>query len=266
MNPDNFYKEYGIRVMIASSSLQMPFFHLHDGYEVYLLLCGDRTYFIEDDLIRLRDGEIALIPPFTLHKTGGKQGHRILLELSNTFLKRYFTDEAIKQLTTCFKLPHRITTKEQFDKLTSIFSEMIKLEERYEIDGMFVLVAELFKVLSACSIASEKQTQSEHLVANITEYVNEKYAEIKGVEQTAEKFYINKCYLCRVFKKVTGVPFVTYLNNVRLGHASDLLISSNKDISEIALLCGFNSTAYFCNVFKDEFGITPRAYRVANHR
>lgn len=265
MVSENYYKQHGIRITITNSNIQMPFFHLHDGFEVYLLLRGDRTYFIEDDLIRLHDGELALIPPFTLHKTGGKQGHRILLDLNNSFLKRYFTDEAIEVLTTCFKTPHRVTTKEQLDKITAIFSDMIKMEERQEIDGMFILLAELFKVINSCSVASEKLTQSEQLVSQITDFINDNYAEIKGVEQAADHFYINKCYLCRVFKKVTGLSFITYLNNVRLGHAAELLISSNKEISEVAILCGFNSTAYFCNVFKDEFGITPREYRVANH-
>jgi AraC-like DNA-binding protein len=113
--------------------------------------------------------------------------------------------------------------------------------------------------------ATEKQTQSEQLVSAITEFVNQKYAEIKGVEDTAEHFYINKCYLCRIFKKITGLSFISYLNSIKLGHAAEILVSTNKEISEVALLCGFNSTAYFCNVFKDEFGITPRAYRVANN-
>ena len=48
MNPDKYRERYGISVMIANSNIQMPFFHKHDGYEIYMLLRGDRTYFIND--------------------------------------------------------------------------------------------------------------------------------------------------------------------------------------------------------------------------
>ncbi len=266
MNPDKYKELYGVSVMIANSNIQMPFFHKHDGYEIYMLLRGDRTYFINDETIRLQDGEIALIKPETLHKTGGKMGHRILCDISNSFLQKYFTNETIKRITKCFNNPHRAPTKEQHDQLVNLFSEMFKMQDHDEEEFLFALVLEVLNIIKDCPVSAERLSANEKLVSRITDYINKNFAEIKGVEETAEKFYINKCYLCRVFKKITGIPFVSYLNNVRLAHAASLLVSTRKDISDIAMLCGFNSTAYFCNVFKTEFGLTPRAYRVANFR
>ena len=143
---------------------------------------------------------------------------------------------------------------------------MFKMQDHDEEEFLFALVLEVLNIIKDCPVSAERLSANEKLVSRITDYINKNFAEIKGVEETAEKFYINKCYLCRVFKKITGIPFVSYLNNVRLAHAASLLVSTRKDISDIAMLCGFNSTAYFCNVFKTEFGLTPRAYRVANFR
>lgn len=128
------------------------------------------------------------------------------------------------------------------------------------------MVANILKIINDSPVAEKTTSPSKKLVSEITDFVNEHFDEIKGVEDTAEKFYVNKCYLCRIFKKVTGIPFVTYLNNVRLNRAAELLVSSRTDISEIATACGFNSSSYFCNIFKAEFGISPRAYRIGNKK
>ncbi len=266
MNSDQFYEKYGIFVEFLTFNGTMPAMHEHPTYEMYFLIHGDRTYFVEDSVFRLQNGEVALIPPHVLHKTGGKSGNRILLAFRRNYLEKYFTSQAIETLVCGFKYHHRTPKKEDAEKIINICNEIRKLQEKDTDDGLFILVAELLKILNNSPTAEIAPSPSKKLIADITDYVNLNYSEIKGVEDTAEKFYINKCYLCRIFKKVTGIPFVTYLNSVRLGHAADLLLSSTKEVSEIATLCGFNSNSYFCNMFKIEFGMTPRAYRMGNKK
>ena len=98
-------------------------------------------------------------------------------------------------------------------------------------------------------------------MANIIDYIKDHFNEINGIEDVAEKFYISKFYLCRTFKKLLGVSFISYLTQVKLKHAVKLLTSTNLDISEIAFECGFNSTSYFCNIFKKHFSVSPLAYK-----
>jgi AraC-like DNA-binding protein len=92
-------------------------------------------------------------------------------------------------------------------------------------------------------------------------YINANFASITGISQIAEQFYISKFHLCRVFREAMKVTVVEYLNRVRIQNACRYLRSSEKDVAEVAMLCGFHDAAYFSNVFKRVMGITPSAYR-----
>lgn len=69
-------------------------------------------------------------------------------------------------------------------------------------------------------------------------------------------------YYCRLFKKLNGVRPVAYLNQLRIGHACDLLVAHpEKSVEEIGLLCGFQSCPYFITTFKQFVGEAPGSYR-----
>ena len=92
-------------------------------------------------------------------------------------------------------------------------------------------------------------------------YINANFAGITNIEQIARQFYISKFHLCRVFKAAMKMTVVEYLNRVRIQNACRYLRHSDKDMGDIALLCGFHDAAYFSNVFKRVLGISPREYR-----
>jgi AraC-like DNA-binding protein len=63
------------------------------------------------------------------------------------------------------------------------------------------------------------------------------------------------------FKKCTNKSFTQFVVDLRLGHASKLLINSNLTVSEIAFISGFNNIANFNRLFKKNKFITPKQYR-----
>jgi len=65
----------------------------------------------------------------------------------------------------------------------------------------------------------------------------------------------------RFFKLRTGMTFIDCVTEVRLGHASRMLISTTKTIAEIAYSCGFNNISNFNRVFRRKKGCTPRELR-----
>jgi ABC-type multidrug transport system ATPase subunit len=81
------------------------------------------------------------------------------------------------------------------------------------------------------------------------------------VEALAEACSISKFHFCRVFKEVTGLTAVQYLNKYRIDVAEIMLKSGTDGISTVAWKCGFNSAAYFIKQFKAHTGITPKQYR-----
>ena len=69
----------------------------------------------------------------------------------------------------------------------------------------------------------------------------------------------NECMLC--FGKTVGISPIQYLNNYRLEKAEEMIRFTDKKISEISELCGFQDKSYFTKAFREKFGKTPLCIR-----
>lgn len=79
---------------------------------------------------------------------------------------------------------------------------------------------------------------------------------------------VNICvpHFCHLFKKEVGETFVSYLTNIRMKKAKELLCCSSKRIAQIAYEVGYNDYHYFTSLFKKQNGITPCEFRRLNGR
>ncbi len=96
-------------------------------------------------------------------------------------------------------------------------------------------------------------------------YANEHYAEKVYLDAVCELLHIDKYYLCKIFKRSTGLTFFQYLGRVRLQNAEKLLVTTDRSITQIALECGFSTVQYFHSSFVKAKGSTPMLYRKIYH-
>jgi transcriptional regulator GlxA family with amidase domain len=87
-----------------------------------------------------------------------------------------------------------------------------------------------------------------------------------SLRKVAKAVNISANHLSEKFKQVTGVNFVDYVARDRFEKARDLLLNSNRRVSEIAFATGFQSLSQFNRVFKNLSGKSPTAYRAAHLR
>ena len=95
-------------------------------------------------------------------------------------------------------------------------------------------------------------------------FVDQHYMQRLTLDLVASQVYLHKTYICQLFTKHLGMSFVTYLENIRINKAKELLYSTNMSIREIAVSVGYSSASYFSKVFKKRIGITPLQYRNSN--
>jgi transcriptional regulator GlxA family with amidase domain len=81
------------------------------------------------------------------------------------------------------------------------------------------------------------------------------------LEQMADRCGIRRTYLNTVFQKMTGSTPMEYLASLRIVKAKTLLRDTKGKVIDIALECGFGSSQYFSNTFKQVCGMTPSEYR-----
>ena len=100
------------------------------------------------------------------------------------------------------------------------------------------------------------------VIDQIRDYMEENYAQSSlSLSKVAEKYYLNSSYLSRTFRKKTGVPFVEYLNKIRIKHACDYLKSGNWKVYEIAEKVGIPNPDYFGRCFRKYMGISVNDYK-----
>ncbi|MGN1369515.1 MAG: response regulator [Aristaeellaceae bacterium] len=94
-------------------------------------------------------------------------------------------------------------------------------------------------------------------------YIDGHCGEDLSLSEMAAKFYLSRYQISRLFKQVVGVNYQDYVLGVRMKEAARRLKYTDERLYEIARAVGFDEPSYFSNVFKKTYGLSPRAYRLA---
>ena len=108
------------------------------------------------------------------------------------------------------------------------------------------------------SSAGGKGRQS---LLHIREYIRDHLSEKITLDMLSERFYMNKYYLTRLFRREYGMTINDYLLQIRISHAKELLRFSQLSVEEVGESCGITPLYYFSRIFKQVEGISPRDYR-----
>ena len=92
-------------------------------------------------------------------------------------------------------------------------------------------------------------------------YIQDNYSKKISLASVADHVGLSSGYLCRIFKDETGVSINSYINNLRMTRAGELLADKNSYIKEVAISVGFEDQLYFSRLFKRYYGVTPSEYR-----
>lgn len=95
----------------------------------------------------------------------------------------------------------------------------------------------------------------------VKEYLDAHFTERITLDSLADRFYINKFYLTRVFKEQFGQSITNYLLQLRITQAKRMLRFTDHSIEAVAAECGLQDANYFSRLFKKIEGITPGEYR-----
>jgi AraC-like DNA-binding protein len=119
-----------------------------------------------------------------------------------------------------------------------------------------ILITALQRILKGNAVRHKNAAISE-----ICDYVDAHYAEHITLTQICRDRYFSLPYVSRKFKQVMGVSFEQYLQQVRMHHASNLLVDTQLSIDMIAQSVGYSDTNSFRNVFRKTTDQTPNKFR-----
>lgn len=250
----------------------MEFDHYHDTYEIYYLLAGERSYYINHMIYTLRKGDLIFINKNEIHRTtskGSARHERILINFEEDYLYSLLSNFDLSfPFLTERSLLLRPVAHEQGAIEALLFSMLKEQNEprTQQVPYLQTLLIQLFiemnriQEISREPIAPES-SEKQLKVYEIIDYLHAHFAEKLTLEQLSETFYISCTYLCRLFKQTTGFTIIEYLNYIRIKESQRLLRNTNHKVTAIAEYTGFDSIAHFGRVFKQIVKCSPLQYR-----
>lgn len=263
------YEEIFVEHLENRKKHNVPVQQYHDGYELYLLIDGERSLFFNDVCYTLKRGDLAVIRPFELHyaESGNSPFYeRYVLNFNPDQLSVILSESDEKLLFHDFgsRLVH--LDGEQFNAVLSSFrliDSLISVKNPLSQKAVAGAVLSLIMYISRIK-QSDLPVRAAGLSGDLisaVNYINTHYAETITLDMISDAAHISKYHFCRIFKKATGTTFLEYLTNVRLSHAHRLLMQTDLSTDKIAKKTGFGSAAYLSRVFKKVHGVPPGTLR-----
>jgi len=246
--------------------------HVHEHhYEIYFLLSGERNYFIQDRVLAAQKGDLVIINKKELHHTAdrGEPGHeRLLINFEDEFIRLPEWEDGVKLLP----FPSgsgvlKLSREDQAVVKNLMFKMMEELKAEPVGYSMFVraLLTELLLLICRWGDRNAHDPDSQKplhgKVSKIAEYIMNNYREDISIAMLSERFFISPYYLCRMFKKLTGIGIVEYIQMARVKEAQRLLIETDHKIIRIAEAVGYDNLGHFNRIFKKFAFMSPLQYR-----
>lgn len=116
-------------------------------------------------------------------------------------------------------------------------------------------------------VKSKKETQGGNpYIEDCKKDIHSRKREKIDLQKIADDIGISKEYMLKLFKKQEGIAMTTYILNVKLEAACNMLKFSDRKIGEISDYLSFGSLNYFSRIFTKYMGMSPKEYRRLHHQ
>ena len=256
---------------LSSTQNYVKDFHLHNFYELFLLLEGELDFCVKQTFYHLTPGSLMIINDREIHKAINrteKPYKRIYIHIPPSFFRKYNAKDL--DLAACFtarKDGERnllALDGQQLAYFRIQYARIAENDHRVMPGSELMLETYLLQLLvfvnnlfaHASPPIASRCTPTIHAVM---EYMDSHLTSSVSLDSLARIFSINKYYLCHRFKKDTGTTIFNYLLLLRIARAKSLL-RSGKNVTEACELSGFTNYSNFITTFKKHTGYTPKKY------
>ena len=236
--------------------------HCHNSFEIYYMIAGNVTYFLEGTSYKPQPGSLIIIPPNCFH------GLQIMDDSEYYRLRIHFVPELLNQ-------------EEREKLLDPLASDWNCLEEQFAMEWYFRALEEcgsykkdiqdiairtrilsiLIRIFAICSAQGPRKGKGGQ-IQEIIGYINKNLAQPLSLEGLAARFYMSKNHLTDIFKKTTGTTVAKYILYKRMALVRRELIEGIP-AAEAAAKAGFGDYSSFFRAYKKMFGAAPSDRKAA---
>ncbi|MBO5623241.1 MAG: helix-turn-helix domain-containing protein [Butyrivibrio sp.] len=256
----------------SSEKLEIPF-HYHDFHKLILVLKGNAKYTIEGLEYELMPFDFVLVNRFLIHKPetlGGEDEYdRIILYLKDDFLRSFGLLDSFNKAKELKSYVVRFSAGVSADifHLFSAIEEDIKREDK-EYAGKLTTRIDVLKALisfnKACiaeDFGFKPEARYNRKVIELIEFIGNNISEDLSIDLLADRFYMSKYHMMRIFKNETGYSIHQYISEKRILLARTLILGG-MPATAACLECGFKDYSSFSRAFKNQLGVLPSEIKI----
>jgi len=252
--------------------------HMHEHFELLYCTSGSYELIVEKQTMTLSMGDAVLIRPMQTHQTctlfDGINQYTVLkfmpeglfsstqpiYEMKYIFPFMYFNRHEIEFFTRGQLTGSRIDFL-----LQCVLEEFARRSYGYEMalrsytEQILLWFIRQWHKRGGATPVDERGLER---IKAVFRYVEEHIDETLAIEQIAKEFNMGRSTFSRFFSRYVGESLPSYVRRLRLTRAADLLLQTDKSITEIANETGFSSTSYFVMCFREQNGMSPRQFQM----
>lgn len=243
-------------------------YHYHEFCKLLLLVSGRGGYVVDGQRYILQPGDAVLIGSRSAHRPELEEDstyERIIIYISPDFLKSSSTVDC--DLTELFSARCTPILRLKEAERKKVFALAAALEKELSVDGFgreILCTGALLRLLVEIGRAQRQAGSTnpgpvipeDPRVVEWMRYLDRHYSEDLNMDELAERFFISKFHMMRLFREGTGFTIHTYLQQRRLLGARQL-IERGMLATEACYRCGFRSYSSFTRAYSKHFGTTP---------
>ena len=247
-----------------------PEYHYHEFCKILMLVSGSGGYSVDSQRYAVQSGDIILVGSHTVHRPEFEPGavyERIILYISPEFLEKLSLPQC--DLTACFRSGHVLRLGEPERKRLFSLAAALERELAGEDYGRELLCHAALLRLLVQIVRELRRTdtpqpgpmkpEDERVVA-IVRYLDRHLAEDISIDDLAERFYLSKYHMMRLFRRETGTTIHGYLTERRLSLARELM-AGGMSATDACFRSGWRSYCSFTRAYGRRFGSTPTGRR-----
>ncbi len=249
--------------------------HCHEELELnFIMSAKGAKRIVGDHIGEIEDIELVLVGSnlphvWQTHKCKSKE----IREITIQFHKDLFDEKLLRrnQLSFVRNLLEKSAKGVLFSRQTTeqIAPRLNLLTQKQGFDSVLELMSILHDLsisrnmhtLSGATFNNAELSYNSRRIERAVEYMNQSFQKQITLTEVAKLANMTDVSFSRFFRSRTGITFMDSLLEMRLGHASRLLIDTTESVAEIAYNCGFNNISNFNRLFKKKKGCTPREFR-----
>lgn len=155
-----------------------------------------------------------------------------------------------------------------FARILSIIQKTDEFEyslNPYRAKSIFALRDQLLSLITKTKLMTRQYVdfnkKANEKISNVISSIKRNPTLEYSAEKTAESLGYSRSHFCRMFRKIAGESFGTFVKSHKLKYAAELLLQTNFDICEVGNIVGYSNTWYFNKAFELQYGLSPDLYR-----